>query len=101
MVGRQLDACVYTSGGDTKAAGGVEVPLWVWLMWIPQLLIGLQRAELPHVKKILTALAIHHPQVSGQGRCRAAAGLRGAGMAAGGISVCCAGCECRLRCRAA
>lgn len=40
-----------------------EVPLWVWIAWIPQLLISLQRPESVHVKRILVQLAINYPQV--------------------------------------
>lgn len=40
-----------------------EVPLWVWIAWIPQLLISLQRPESGHVKRILVQLALTYPQV--------------------------------------
>ncbi|KAK9813189.1 hypothetical protein WJX72_010368 [[Myrmecia] bisecta] len=48
-VGKALDRCK-------------DIPLWVWLMWIPQLLMGLQRAEMPHVKRILLQIAVYFPQ---------------------------------------
>ena len=40
-----------------------EVALWVWIAWIPQLLISLQRPESGHVKRILVQLALNYPQV--------------------------------------
>lgn len=48
-VGRQLDA----------AQG---IPLWVWFVWIPQLLTSLARSESPHVKPILAQLCDAYPQ---------------------------------------
>jgi len=38
------------------------IPLWVWIDWIPQLLLVLLRPEAPHAKAILTRLACAHPQ---------------------------------------
>ncbi|GAX77356.1 hypothetical protein CEUSTIGMA_g4802.t1 [Chlamydomonas eustigma] len=50
VVGTQLDRL------------GAGLPLWVWFMWIPQLLTALQRPEAQHVKPILQALATSFPQ---------------------------------------
>jgi transformation/transcription domain-associated protein len=41
----------------------MQVPLWVWITWIPQLLVSLQRPESLHCKRILTLLALSYPQV--------------------------------------
>ncbi|CAN7108366.1 unnamed protein product [Brassica rapa subsp. narinosa] len=39
-----------------------QVPHWVWLSWIPQLLLSLQRAEAPHCKLVLLKIAAVFPQ---------------------------------------
>ena len=39
-----------------------EVALWVWLPWLPQLLMSLQRPEAPVIKQLLIHLAIAFPQ---------------------------------------
>eukprot|EP00963_Diacronema_lutheri_P006687 scaffold587_cov339-Pavlova_lutheri.AAC.11 len=39
-----------------------ELPLWVWLVWIPQLLYSLQRPEAKHVKPVLIQLSHMFPQ---------------------------------------
>lgn len=36
----------------------------VWLAWLPQLLLSLQRPEAPFVKRILSDLARVYPQAS-------------------------------------
>ncbi|KAH7432383.1 hypothetical protein KP509_07G020000 [Ceratopteris richardii] len=41
---------------------GDQVPYWVWLSWIPQLLLSLQRPEAPHCKAVLVKLAGIYPQ---------------------------------------
>lgn len=41
---------------------GDQVPHWVWLSWIPQLLLSLQRPEAPHCKAVLLKLAGGYPQ---------------------------------------
>ncbi|KAG6555625.1 hypothetical protein Mapa_002860 [Marchantia paleacea] len=41
---------------------GDHIPLWVWLMWIPQLLLSLQRPEAASCKNVLLKLAAHFPQ---------------------------------------
>ena len=53
------------SGGVGAAVerGAREVPLWVWLPWISQLLLGLQRSEAPIIKQLLLHIAAVHPQV--------------------------------------
>lgn len=40
-----------------------QIPHWVWLAWIPQLLISLQRTEAPHCKLVLLRIATAYPQV--------------------------------------
>lgn len=40
-----------------------QVPHWVWLSWIPQLLLSLQRTEAPHCKLVLLKIATVYPQV--------------------------------------
>lgn len=39
-----------------------QVPHWVWLSWIPQLLFSLQRSEAPHCKLVLLKIATVYPQ---------------------------------------
>ncbi|XP_010444949.1 PREDICTED: transformation/transcription domain-associated protein-like [Camelina sativa] len=39
-----------------------QVPHWVWLSWIPQLLLSLQRTEAPHCKLVLMKIAAVFPQ---------------------------------------
>ncbi|XP_011099839.1 transcription-associated protein 1 isoform X3 [Sesamum indicum] len=39
-----------------------QVPQWVWLSWIPQLLLSLQRTEAPHCKLVLLKVATVYPQ---------------------------------------
>lgn len=41
-----------------------QIPHWVWLSWVPQLLLSLQRAEAPHCKQVLLKIANVYPQVS-------------------------------------
>ncbi|CAM6100600.1 unnamed protein product [Calypogeia fissa] len=41
---------------------GDQIPLWVWLTWIPQLLLSLQRPEAASCKNVLLKLAAHFPQ---------------------------------------
>lgn len=40
-----------------------QIPHWVWLSWIPQLLLSLQRTEAPHCKLVLLKVATVYPQV--------------------------------------
>jgi len=83
-----------------------NVPYWVWLAWIPQLLLSLQRPEQAYTKAILFKVAAMYPQAlyywfenapaGEEGHCApcrgcaagrqphaAAAGLRGGGGGAG------------------
>ncbi|XP_047310383.1 transformation/transcription domain-associated protein-like [Impatiens glandulifera] len=39
-----------------------QIPLWVWLSWIPQLLLSLQRTEATHCKLVLLKVATMYPQ---------------------------------------
>ncbi|CAI9110926.1 OLC1v1011036C1 [Oldenlandia corymbosa var. corymbosa] len=39
-----------------------QIPHWVWLSWIPQLLLSLQRTEAPHCKLVLLKVATVFPQ---------------------------------------
>ncbi|KAL2497632.1 Phosphatidylinositol 3- and 4-kinase family protein with FAT domain [Abeliophyllum distichum] len=39
-----------------------QIPHWVWLSWIPQLLLSLQRTEAPHCKLVLLNVATVYPQ---------------------------------------
>ncbi|KAI4327728.1 hypothetical protein L6164_020154 [Bauhinia variegata] len=39
-----------------------QIPHWVWLSWIPQLLLSLQRTEAPHCKLVLLKIAVVYPQ---------------------------------------
>lgn len=39
-----------------------QIPNWVWLSWIPQLLLSLQRNEAPHCKLVLLKIATVYPQ---------------------------------------
>lgn len=40
-----------------------QIPHFVWLPWIPQLLLSLQRSEAPHCKIVLHKIATVYPQV--------------------------------------
>ncbi|KAF8410450.1 hypothetical protein HHK36_002979 [Tetracentron sinense] len=39
-----------------------QVPNWIWLSWIPQLLLSLQRREAPHCKLVLLKITTMYPQ---------------------------------------
>ncbi|XP_042509195.1 transformation/transcription domain-associated protein-like [Macadamia integrifolia] len=39
-----------------------QIPHWVWLSWVPQLLLSLQRTEAPHCKLVLLKIATVYPQ---------------------------------------
>ncbi|KAI3989472.1 hypothetical protein MKX01_022747 [Papaver californicum] len=39
-----------------------QIPHWIWLSWVPQLLLSLQRAEAPHCKLVLVKIATVYPQ---------------------------------------
>ncbi|CAN0918697.1 Transcription-associated protein 1 [Linum grandiflorum] len=49
-VGRSFDKCLD------------QIPHLVWLAWIPQLLLSLQRTEAPHCKLVLLKIAAVYPQ---------------------------------------
>lgn len=49
--------------GSAIERGVREAPLWVWLAWLPQLLMSLQRPEAPVAKQILILIATQCPQV--------------------------------------
>ena len=40
----------------------VDIPAWVWLPWLPQMITGLQRPEEETVRLILGMAATHYPQ---------------------------------------
>ena len=40
----------------------VDIPAWIWLPWLPQMIVGLQRPEEGTVKHVLGVSATHHPQ---------------------------------------
>jgi transformation/transcription domain-associated protein len=39
-----------------------DMPLWVLVVWIPQLLMSLQRPEVVHIKRLLVQLSLAFPQ---------------------------------------
>ncbi|KAF5735955.1 Phosphatidylinositol 3- and 4-kinase family protein with FAT domain isoform 1 [Tripterygium wilfordii] len=39
-----------------------QIPHWVWLSWVPQLLLSLQRSEASHCKLVLLKIATVYPQ---------------------------------------
>lgn len=39
-----------------------DMPSWVWLPWLPQLITSLQRPETAVARRILNSAAQHHPQ---------------------------------------
>jgi hypothetical protein len=39
-----------------------NVPMWVWIPWLPQLLVALSRSEGAHLKSVLAKLASLYPQ---------------------------------------
>lgn len=43
-----------------------SIPQWVWLAWIPQLLLSLQRPEAASCKNVILKLAAVFPQVGPQ-----------------------------------
>lgn len=55
--------CLTQSGGpELHIVGSVQVPLNVWLPWLPQLQTSLQRPEASLVKDLLFQLATTFPQ---------------------------------------
>lgn len=51
------------TAAELLSTGWVQVPHWVWLAWVPQLLSGLQRPEAYYCKRILQELSRLFPQV--------------------------------------
>jgi transformation/transcription domain-associated protein len=49
-------------GVRTLAAQAADLPTWVWLPWVPQLVTSLQRPETGAARRILVAAAAAHPQ---------------------------------------
>ncbi|MCL7050221.1 hypothetical protein MKW94_020144 [Papaver nudicaule] len=39
-----------------------QIPHWIWISWVPQLLLSLQRAEAHHCKLVLMKVATMYPQ---------------------------------------
>lgn len=48
--------------GRTVAQKAVDLPGWIWLPWIPQLMTALQRPEVSVARRILSAAASSFPQ---------------------------------------
>ncbi len=49
--------------GRTLAQQAADLPSWVWLPWIPQLLTSLQRPEMAAARRVLAAAALSYPQL--------------------------------------
>lgn len=43
-------------------AHGKQLPIWIWIVWIPQLLTALSRPEAPQVRGLLRGVAAKFPQ---------------------------------------
>ena len=43
-------------------AHGKQLPIWIWIIWIPQLLTSLSRPEAPQVRGLLRGVAAKFPQ---------------------------------------
>lgn len=67
MLPRLLNLLSFENEGGVVGAaierGVREAPLWVWLAWLPQLLMSLQRPEASVAKQILILIASQCPQV--------------------------------------
>jgi len=52
------------AGGEVAQAldRQADLPVWTFLIWIPQLLMSLQRPEVVQVKRLLAQLAVTYPQ---------------------------------------
>ena len=48
--------------GRTVAQKAADLPGWIWLPWIPQLMTSLQRPEVAVARRILSAAATSFPQ---------------------------------------
>lgn len=45
------------------ALQAADLPPWVWLPWIPQLITSLQRPEIGAARRVLAAAAVSYPQL--------------------------------------
>lgn len=68
LVPRLLDLLMVSGSGAevvgrTLAEAAGDLPAWVWLPWLPQLLVSLQRPELAAARKVLCVAAAAHPQL--------------------------------------
>ncbi|KAL6768445.1 hypothetical protein ACKKBF_B39155 [Auxenochlorella protothecoides x Auxenochlorella symbiontica] len=68
LVPRLLDLLMVSGGGAevvgrTLAEAAGDLPAWVWLPWLPQLLVSLQRPELAAARRVLCVAAAAHPQL--------------------------------------
>ncbi|KDO32636.1 hypothetical protein SPRG_19413 [Saprolegnia parasitica CBS 223.65] len=43
-------------------AHGKQLPIWIWIIWIPQLLMSLCRPEAPQIRNLLRGLSAKFPQ---------------------------------------
>ncbi|DBA02933.1 TPA: hypothetical protein N0F65_005960 [Lagenidium giganteum] len=43
-------------------AHGKQLPIWIWIIWIPQLLVALGRPEAPQIRGLLRGLSAKFPQ---------------------------------------
>ncbi|GLD94889.1 hypothetical protein PINS_up003514 [Pythium insidiosum] len=41
---------------------GKQLPIWIWIIWIPQLLMALRRPEAPQIRGLLRGLSAKFPQ---------------------------------------
>lgn len=57
-----LDVNGSTVVGRSLVSQAGDLPTWVWLPWIPQLLTSLQRDDFAVARRILLACASQHPQ---------------------------------------
>ena len=52
------------NAGDGQGGRLSDIPTWVWLPWIPQLLTSFQRPEVYVARRIVASAAVAHPQYS-------------------------------------
>jgi transformation/transcription domain-associated protein len=57
-----LDSQGFKVVGSVLLQSAGDLPAWVWLPWVPQLITSLQRPETPAARRILVAAAQAHPQ---------------------------------------
>lgn len=57
-----MKSALLVSGTVAKVFESVELPTWIWLFYIPQLLVGLTRVDAKVVKPLLMRIATQHPQ---------------------------------------